>query len=356
MIVSQRKALTRLGRIRRPAVQHVAIDLGGRESQICVRDATTKIVEERRVLTRRLGEYLSKQGRSRVILETSTEAFAVADAAMAAGHEVRVVPATLARTLGVGAHGIKTDRRDAQALSEVSCKIDLRSVHVPSKQAREWRALLSSRDALVTARTKLFNTLASQLRGRLVQLGKRLSGTTPARLRELWTQLEGMVPAHVERLLVVVEELHRQVLAATREIARLAKEHEVCRRLMTVPGIGCITALRFVATIDDVTRFSTAHAVQSYLGLTPGENSSSTRSRRTALTKAGSPQMRWLLVQAAWTTRRTAATHPIGLWAKKIAERRGSAIATVAVARKLAGVLFAIWRDKTTYDPTRGTA
>lgn len=335
-------------------MQHLAIDLGGRESQICLRDATTRIVEERRLPTRRLGEYLARQLPSRVILETSAEAFAVADAAKAAGHEVRVVPATLARTLGVGAHGIKTDRRDAQALSEVSCKVDLRSVHVPSKQAREWRALLSSRDALVTARTKLANTLTGQLRGRLVQLGKRLSGMTVARLRAVWTELDGKVPAHIERLLVVVEEMHRQVLAATREIGKLAKDHEVCRRLMTVPGVGCLTALRFVATIDDVTRFSTAHGVQSYLGLTPGENSSSSRTRRTGLTKAGSPRMRWLLVQAAWTTRRVAASHPIGRWAQKVAERRGAAIATVAVARKLAGLLFAMWRDKTNYNPMLG--
>jgi transposase len=340
--------------MRRPAVQHLAIDLGGRESQICVRDSTTKIVDEKRVPTRRLSDYLAKQAKSRVILETSAEAFAVADAALAAGHEVRVVPATLARTLGVGAHGIKTDRRDAQALSAVSCKVDLLSVHVPSRQAREWRAQLSSRDALVTARTKLANTLTSQLRGRLVQLGRRLSGATPARLRTIWTELEGAVPAHVERLLVALETLHLLVRAATRELAALAKGHEVCRRLMTVPGVGCITAVRFVATIDDVSRFSTAHGLQSYLGLTPGEYSSSSRSRRTGLTKAGSPRMRWLLVQAAWTSRRVAATHPMARWAQRIAERRGAVIATVALARKLAGILFAIWRDQTVYDPTRG--
>ncbi len=85
-------------------MQHLAIDLGGKESQICLRDAKEQILEERRLLTKRLGEYLAKQPPSRVILETSAEAFAVADLARHAGHDVRV-PATLAPSLGVGARG-----------------------------------------------------------------------------------------------------------------------------------------------------------------------------------------------------------------------------------------------------------
>jgi transposase len=125
-------------------VQHIAIDLGGKESQICVRSETQDILEEKRFLTKRLGEYLAKQVASRVIVETSAEAFAVADLGRKAGHDVRVVPATLARSLGVGARGIKTDRRDAQVLSEVSCKVDLRSVHIPTEKARLSRGLHSS--------------------------------------------------------------------------------------------------------------------------------------------------------------------------------------------------------------------
>jgi transposase len=336
-------------------VQHIAIDLGGKESQICVRDKTERILEERKHPTRTLGTYLSKQAPSRVIVETSAEAFAVADLAKQHGHEVRVVPATLARTLGVGARGIKTDRRDAQVLSEVSCKVDLRSVHVPSERARLWRAICNARDTLVSARTQMVNTVKSQLRGRLVLTGSRASGLLPTKIRALWTEIEGSVPPHVERVLVIIEELNAQVKEADKQIQQLAKASEICRRLMTVPGVGAITALRFEATLDDVKRFTTAHDVQSYLGLTPGENSSSTRVRRTHLTKAGPPQMRFLLVQAAWTAIRVAADHPMVCWARQIAERRGKKIASVALARKLAGILFAIWRDATSYDRARGS-
>jgi transposase len=94
------------------------------------------------------------------VVETCSEAFGIADAALLAGHEVRVVPSTLARSLGVGARRLKTDRRDARALSQVS---DLPSVHVPSQQARQRKTMCGMREALVGARTKLLNTVLDWL-------------------------------------------------------------------------------------------------------------------------------------------------------------------------------------------------
>jgi transposase len=122
-------------------MQHIAIDLGGKESQICVRTLEGQIVHEGKAATRDLGRFLKRQPESRVVLETCSEAFSVADAALALGHEVRVVPATLVRSLGVGARSMKTDVRDARVLSEVSCRIDLPSVHVPTELARERRSM-----------------------------------------------------------------------------------------------------------------------------------------------------------------------------------------------------------------------
>src|SRR5262245_44109231 len=106
-------------------MEPVAIDLAGRESQICVRRSDGSILEECRSLTRTLGEYLAKRPFSRVVVETCAEAFAVADRALELGHEVRVGPATLVRSLGVGARRTKNDARDSRILSEVSCRIDL---------------------------------------------------------------------------------------------------------------------------------------------------------------------------------------------------------------------------------------
>ncbi|MBW2458109.1 MAG: IS110 family transposase [Deltaproteobacteria bacterium] len=332
-------------------MEHVAIDLGGRESQVCVRAADGTILDERLWPTGKLSGYLRKRPVSRVVVETSAEAFAVADSASEQGHEVRVVPATLVRSLGVGARGIKTDRRDAQVLSEVSCRIDLPSVHVPSEESRSRKSMCGAREALVDTRTKLINTVRGWLRTQLLKIPSGRSETFPKRIRDKLVSEPDGSPEFIERLLVVLEKLNEQIGEADKELEQLAQEDDLCQRLMTTPGVGAVTAVRYSAALDEVGRFAGAHAVESYLGLTPGENSSSTRKRRTGITKAGPPKVRWALVQACWAMRRCRPDDPMVQWAEQVEQRRGKRIAIVAMARKLAGILYAMWRDGTDYDP-----
>ncbi len=331
-------------------MDHVAIDLGGRESQICVRKADGVVVEERRWRTRALDEFLAKKSRSRVVMETCSESFRIADLALKYGHEVRVVPATLVRALGVGERGVKTDRRDAQKLSEVSCRIDLPSVHIPAALSRQRKALCGMRESQVEARTKLINSVRGWLRAEALRPRSGSTGTFAARVRALYQTQQQSAPAFVERQLVAIEQLTEHIRQADRELAQTANGDSVCQRLMTAPGVGPVTAVRFVAALDEVTRFSNAHAVQSYLGLVPGESSSSDRQRRTGITKAGSPKVRWALVQAAWAARRSRKVDPMVEWSLEVEKRRGRRIAVTALARRIAGVLFAMWRDGTAYD------
>lgn len=350
------QAITRSRRKKeRSAVQHVAIDLGSKESQVCVRQPDEQIVFERKHPTRKLGELMRTWPPSRVILETSSEAFKIADAARAAGHEVRVVPSTLAKQLGVGERGIKTDERDARQLSKVSCKVDLPSVHVPTAEGRELRALLRSRETLIEARTKLLNRVRGWLRTQLWKLRGGGTSTLPERVRGRAQEQNTPLPSHIESTLRIIEALNQQLHELDKETLQRAKASALCRRLMTVPGVGPITALSFVATVDDVSRFQSAHLVQSYLGLTPGEDSSSQRQRRTSITKAGSSSMRRTLIQAAWAAFLRKPNEPMVQWAAQIAERRGKFIAVVALARKLTGILFALWRDQTTYQSAKTT-
>ena len=335
-------------------MEHCAIDLGGKESQICVRGSDGQIVEERRCRTAALPAYLASRPPSRVVVETCSEAFRIADAALAVGHEVRVVPATLVRSLGVGARGLKTDRRDAQVLSEVSSRIDLPSVHVPSRQARDHKTMCGMREALVGARTKLLNTGRGWLRaeGRRPLAGDVTSFS--ARVRAVYTDTK--LPTYVERQLRTLESLNQEIAEADRELATIARTDPITRRLMTVPGVGPSTSVRFVAALDEISRFPGAHAVESYLGLVPGENSSSERTRRTGITKAGPPALRWCLVQAAWAARRARRQDPMQRWANEIEKRRGKRVAVLALARKLAGILYALWRDGAVYEPRRSGA
>jgi transposase len=332
-------------------MEHIAIDLGGRESQICVRGPDGTIREERRIATLALPEYLRGRDTARVIVETCTESLRVADAARAHGHEVRIVPTTLVRALGVGARRTKTDRRDAQALSAASCRLDLPSVHLSSVTARQRKTLCGTRAALVSARTQLVNTV----RGWLRQQGLSLrSGGVESFTRRVRDLAGIVVPPALDRQLASIDFLTAQIAAADRELRGVVADDPVCVRLMTVPGVGPVTAARFTAALDTATRFAHAHAVGSYLGLVPGEASSGDRQHRLAITKAGACAVRTSLVQAAWAARRRAPRDPLVKWALRIEQRRGRKIAIVALARKLAGILFALWRDGTTYDPHRG--
>jgi transposase len=333
-------------------MEHVAIDLGGRESQICVRAADGTIVEEQRRATKKLREYLAQRPVSRVIVETCAEAFAVADAALEMGHEVRVVPATLVRSLGVGSRSTKTDRRDAQILSEVSCRIDLPSVHVPSALSRRRKTICGMREALVHARTMLLNTVHGWLRGQ--GKGPLRAGVPETFSARVQRHVGEELPKYVTRQLLSIEQLNVQIAEGDEDLEHLAEKDDECRRLMTIPGVGPVTALRVVAAIDEVGRFDGAHKLEAYLGLTPGEHSSSERRQRTSITKAGSPAVRRALVQGAWAARRARGDHPMVAWSREVEQRRGKRIAVIALARKMVGIMYALLRDGTTYQAHHG--
>lgn len=124
-------------------------------------------------------------------------------------------------------------------------------------------------------------------------------------------QSNASLPVHIEQVLLVIEALNVQIRASDRQLRELARASEVCRRLMTIPSVGPVTAVTFVAAIDDVSRFEHAYRLQSYLGLTPGESSSSERERRTSITKAGPASVRQTLIQAAWAIVRRRPTEPM---------------------------------------------
>ena len=131
----------------------------------------------------------------------------------------------------------------------------------------------------------------------------------------------------------------------------IVRSDEVVQRLCTAVGVGSVTAVSFVATVDRVERFESARSLRCYLGLVPREYSSSERRQQGAITKQGNSRTRALLVEAAHCVMRNRREETASLrdWAERIRARRGLRIAAVALARKLAGILFAMWRDGTTF-------
>jgi transposase len=335
-------------------MEYIGIDVHASESQICTLAEQGEIIE-RRVRTRpdRLAEVLGDRPRARILIEASTESEWVARCLEQLGHEVVVADPNYAPMYATRSRRVKTDRRDAQALMEACRLRAYRPAHRTSDAQRQVRAELAVRDALVRTRARFISLIRALLR----REGLRMpSGMARYFLRRLATlTVPEPLSGEIAPLLAVMESLNQQIDAADARLATHAAQDPVVRRLETVPNIGPVTALSFVATLDQVERFRGPHPTAAYLGLVPGERSSGEQQRRGPITKRGSGRTRWLLVEAAWGVIRHA--HPdtaeLRAWATRIAARRGRRIAAVALARRLAGILYAMWRDGTDYQPQR---
>jgi transposase len=165
-------------------------------------------------------------------------------------------------------------------------------------------------------------------------------------------ELSPCLAGELAPLVAVLGPLNAEIAAADGRITALAAADPIVPLLATAPAVGPITASALVATVDDVTRFRSAHEFEAYLGVVPGERSSGEKRRVGRITKAGNARVRWLLVEAAWRIARSRSEETAALraWAAGVATRRGKRVAMVALARRLAGVLYAMWRDGAAFD------
>lgn len=336
-------------------MEHVGIDLGAKHSHVVVISEAGEVVARGKRKTAELPRWLARQELRCVVMEACTQSPAVAKAAVAAGHQTRVIPGVVVRALGVGARGIKTDWRDAEMLARASLRNEeLPSVHSRSEESQSRRELLSARATLVEARKRIALSVKSWLRGRLLTLkGRANAPAFAAAVREIALEHEDGLPEAIEALLVTFEHLCAQIKELGEELEAIAAKDAVCCELMKIPGVGPQVALSFMTQIDDPKRFANAERLTSYLALVPGEATTGGKLKRTSTIKAGPSYLKARLVQAAWVMWRSRPNEPMVLWARTIAERRGKRIAIVALARKLAAVMWSMWRHGTSYDPAR---
>jgi transposase len=251
---------------------------------------------------------------------------------------------------GVTVRAVKTDRRDVAALAE-ACRLGIyRAAHRVSAAQRAMRRRLRVRAQLIRMRTQAINLLRAQLRQEGQRLGSGASETAAARCRALGLRAE--VQADLAPVLRLLDGLAPLIAGCDQAAQARATADPVVRRLMTAPGVGPIVALTYRAVVDDVGRFADAASSTAFLGLVPREDSSGTRRRKGGITKRGPTMLRVLLIQAAWTVwrqRQGRAAHHA--WVERLASRRGRRIAIVALARRLARILYAMWRDGCEYRP-----
>jgi transposase len=240
---------------------------------------------------------------------------------------------------------VKTDKRDARTLCDALRLGAYRPIHRVSECQRHVRAELAVREALVRTRTRYIAMIKAAVRREGLRLPSGDAEHTVTKLTAL--DLPAVVRLELAPLVAQFSGLNAAIAAADDRLTTLAKQETIVRRLCTMPTIGPITALAFVAALDDVPRFASASQVQAYLGLVPSEYSSADRRVRGRITKRGDVRTRYLLVEAGWRLLRSnnPAVAPLKAWAETVARRRGRRIAAVALARRIAGILFAMWRD-----------
>lgn len=338
-------------------MEYGAIDLHTRKTLIRIVDAAGIVILDRTITTTREGfaKVFEGRARMRVLLETGTESEWVGQTIEACGHEVIVVDPNYALMYGVRVRAVKTDRRDVAALAE-ACRLRIyRPAHRVSGAQRQVRRQLRVREQLIRMRTQAINLLRAQLRQEGYRLPSGASPSAATRCRRLAVSLE--LAADLAPVLTLLDALAPLIKARDQEAETRAAADPVVRQLMTAPGVGPIVGLTYRAVLDDVARFPDASSSTAFLGLVPREASSGTRRRKGAITKRGPTALRVLLIQAAWTIwRQRQGRAALHAWVERLAARRGRRIAVVALARRLARILYAMWRDGSDYRPVPAAA
>ena len=250
----------------------------------------------------------------------------------------------------------KTDRNDARGIAQMMRVGLYRPVHVKTLRSQKLRMLLTHRKLLQSKAIAIENDLRATLRNFGLKVGVVGTVKFEARIRELAESLPD-VAVLVEPLLVVRRVLREQVGILHRRLLAIVRDDEVCRRLMTIPGVGPVVALTYRATVDVPARFRNSKAVGAVFGLTPARYQSGENDRTGAISRCGDEMIRMMLYEAAQSMLvRSAKWSWLKAWAMKIARHRGMKKAIVALARRLAVIMHRMWVDGTEFRWTREVA
>jgi transposase len=245
----------------------------------------------------------------------------------------------------MGAMPNKTDRNDARGIAQIMRTGWYRAVHVKSRSCRSWRALLTARRMVLNKQRDVENGIRALLREVGLKVGTPSRKDFPARVRELAAD-DPVLAGLSESLLSVIEVMNQEVEKLTKRVLDEVRSEPTCRRLMTVPGVGPLTALAFRATIDQPDRFRKSRDVGAHLGLTPRRYQSGETDVQVRISRCGDELARTALYEAAHSLLiRSSKWSALRAWGMSIAKRRGMARARVAVARKLAVILHRMWAD-----------
>lgn len=326
------------------------LDVSLEETAICVVDESGRIVKERRAASepQALSDALRKVDLplERIGLEACSLTAWLYDGLHGEGWPAICIE-TRAANAAMKTMPNKTGRNDARALAQIMRTGWYRQVHVKSRQCRLWRSLLVARRTVLNEMGSIENVVRALLREAGVKLGTPSRTAFAGRVRDL---AGAEVMAMVEPLLSILSVMLKEFARLTKQVLDIVRKEAVCRRLMSAPGVGPITALAFRATIDRPERFGSSRAVGPHLGLTPARYPSGETDIQGKVSRCGDELARTALYEAAHSLLvRSKKWSSLRAWGMNIARRRGMARARVAVARKLAVILHRMGADATEF-------
>lgn len=327
---------------------YAGLDVSLEETAICIVDGTGRIVKEARAASEpdALAAALNQLDLplERIGLEACSLTAWLHDGLRAVGLAAICIETRQANA-AMKTMPNKTDRNDARALAQIMRTGWFRQVHVKSRQCRLWRSLLVARRTILNEMRSIENVARAILREAGLKLGTPGRAAFAARVRELAGDDPQVMPL-VDPLLTVLAAMLTALAGLTKQVMDLVKKETVCRRLMSVPGVGPITALAFRATIDRPDRFKRSRDVGAHLGLTPARYQSGETDIQGKISRCGDELARTALYEAAHTLLvRSKKWSSLRAWGMNVARHRGMARARVAVARKLAVILHRMWSD-----------
>ena len=332
---------------------YAGLDVSDKMTHVCVTDGAGVVVwagacaTDPEVIARTLK--IRAPGLARVILETGPLSTFLYHGLAERGVPVICVCARHAKGV-LSARVNKSDPHDAEGLAQMARTGWFKAVRIKQEATHMDRARLKIREQLIS----VHNAMAGQLRGLLKLFGLRLGKvTTPNKRRERLAALFALKPELEPILAPLIEGLEGlevQIAGASKALAAAAAIDPVATRLMSVPGVGPVTALIFKTSIEDPDRFTRGEDAGAFAGLTPRRNQSGERDTKGRISKAGDPMLRSALYEAA-NSLLARVKRPCALqtWGKRLAQTKGAKRARVAVARKLAILLHRLWQSETEF-------
>jgi transposase len=333
----------------------VGVDLGDQWSNYCVLGLSGETLSEGQLATRReeVTEFFQGMAISRVVVEVGTHSAWVREVIAGLGHEVLVANPRMME--GSKRRRRKNDRIDARKLARLG-RVDPKSLYPIQHRSSQVRAdllVLRARDALVASRTELINTVRALVK----TMGARLSSCSS---EAFWKKAEAEIPSELQEtlqpLLRLIATLNEEIKSYDQKIEQLASEkYKHTKLLRQVTGVGPITALAYVLTLETPLRFARSRDVGPYLGLVPKQEDSGNSQPQLGISKAGDQMLRKLLVGSAhYILGPFGPDTDLRRFGMRLCERGGKNAkkrAVVAVARKLAVLLHRLWASGEVYEP-----